>query len=153
YNRVYRDMLNGESSRWRNDSLEAEVLYARGCAYVQAYNSRFKRRGSGFGFGVQSSLTLAKGDFRQAKKLGHVEAARVLEVVVERDKLVRAREFPSRVVTIISVLLLALVQVAFFSNWLTKVTATQYTTLTLALLAFTIAGVSLPELLKLKVAG
>lgn len=154
YNRAHRDMFDGNSSMWPNDSAEAQVLYARGCAYVQAYNSRFKRRESRFGFGVQSSLTLAKRDFSRAKKLGHAEAARALQVVVERDKLIRARELPPIIVTMISVLLLALVQVAFFGSFLTaKLTPTQYTTLTLGLLAFTIAGVSLPELLKLKVAG
>jgi tetratricopeptide (TPR) repeat protein len=155
YSRALKDMLNGASSNSRSRTAESRILYARGCAHVQAYNYSFTLRGSGsrFGLKLRSSLTAAERDFRSAKRLGHVGADRALQIVAERGSSLRAREYPSIIITVVSIMLLVLVQVVFFGGYFTKLTPTQYETFSLALLAFTIAGLSLPQLLKLKVAG
>lgn len=155
YSHGFKDMLNDISSSSRSRTVEGRILYARGCAHVQAYNYNFTLRGSGSRFGLKfrSSLTAAERDFRDAKRLGHIGATQALQVVAERGSSLRAQEYPSIIVTVVSILLLGLVQVVFFGGYFAKLTATQYETFSLALLAFIIAGLSLPQLLKLKVAG
>jgi tetratricopeptide (TPR) repeat protein len=136
----------------------ASVLYGRGYARVKLYEARLdeglrSRRGN------RRLLAEASADFAAAIKVNrdHFKAQRAHEKV-ERwrkpgvDRRLLEELAPLVVVSLTLCALLAL-QLIFFTGWPVRPTPAEWLVGTLGLLLFVFAGLSLPQLLKLKVGG
>ncbi len=105
-------------------------------------------------------LAHARRSFEQALKLDPTHAAatravRSIEAAEQRSGSQLVNEDTARLALIaICFLLLSVVQAVFFFGFLSpKINPTEYAALTFGILAFAIATISLPDLLKLKVPG
>lgn len=133
----------------------AAVLYARGYSRVQSYESKLLAPFRGRGV-----LRLALADFREAWRLDptNYRADRAIKKV---EPLVSSRSpagLPEKLgpllVVILAILAMVLASANFFLGWPTRLLDSGYWLLAVfGCLIFVIAGLTLPELLKLKVGG
>jgi tetratricopeptide (TPR) repeat protein len=135
----------------------ASVLYGRGYARVKLYES-----GAGEGFRLgrdRSMLADAARDFGRAVQIDptNFKAQRAREKVERWTKPGpggRALEEMAPLIVVgLAIAALIAVQVVFFLGWPVRPTALEWLVGTTALILFVVAGLSLPQLLKLKVGG
>jgi hypothetical protein len=134
----------------------AQVHYARGYARVKLYES------TGLLKKDEALLRKALGDFKEAVALDACQyaAKRAETQLRERSRSVsrerRRRSLGPMLVVSASLIVFAIAQVGFFLHlhhgWL-RLGGTNYVALTFGSLLFVVAGLSLPELLRLKVGG
>jgi tetratricopeptide (TPR) repeat protein len=150
-----------EGSKWLKRGEEeipsakelAAVLYSRGYAKVKLYEA------SG-ALANPSLLNEALQDFRECRRLdlGQHKAERAILRLEERTGRFQADALENRfgppLVVILALVVFLFSQVSFYFGWpVSGLTSAYYVTLTFSALLFAIAGLGLPRLLKLKVAG
>lgn len=140
------------SKRLKKKDLAA-VLYARGYALVNVYESARVLKD-------ESYLQKAREDFRNCEKLdpSHHKAARALKKIDARLKRFTSQRVTERwgraLLIVLSVIVFLMTGTSFFFKWPTNDVDGKYCViLTFGSLLFMIAGLYLPQLLKLKVAG
>jgi tetratricopeptide (TPR) repeat protein len=157
-----RSMVNPPASRRASSELyprqAAAVHYARGYAQVRLYEQQSGR--ARLGATSINALQSARQDFTEALRLSpdHAAARRALGKVEEGLERFSVERLLGQWVpiTLIAATLMILVflQVGFHVGWIrTALGGVQYALLTMGLLAFVLALLSLPQLLKLKLGG
>jgi tetratricopeptide (TPR) repeat protein len=142
-----------EHSSKRLDKLDlAAVHYSLGFARIQIYEAG--KLAKDFGL-----LHKARRDFEECLSCdpAHAKAKRALEKINERLRSSAAASLVERfgplAIFFPALLVLVLTQTSFVFDWPQSIETASYVGLTFGALAFMIAGLSLPQLLKLKVAG
>jgi tetratricopeptide (TPR) repeat protein len=144
-------------SRTLNSRERAALHYGRGYASVKLHQATMQGR---LLPRPRPPLTAARRAFTRAVRCdpNHNQAARALRQL-KTDKASTASRYGGMILAIICLLILVVVQAAFYLKGFPhfpetlQSNPTIYATLTFGLLAFLMAAISLPELLKLKVGG
>jgi tetratricopeptide (TPR) repeat protein len=145
--------LGAEGSRRLSDVERAAMLYARGFARVKLYEC------SSAG-GEELQLRKAEKDFRRCTALdrGHPMARRARDKIHKRLRRLSSHTLAERVgpvmVAALALAVFGVTQVSLIDHRpMRSLSATMYATLSFGALLFVVAGLYLPRLLRLRIAG